>query len=210
LRGVDEDLMKTARLAASLPLGWSKREGKLVSPWAGLGSGAWPASPPSVAGARVCSVTGRPAFMVGKGVSMKVEKVPPMKGRRGFNRDGDGPYTITITNETDKPILIPALLHDGKDTLWAESLVILCQGKAHPAPGARGLATVPKIVRLQPKRSISTVVNVLRMKNVKWPGGGDRVEFLFCLGELNVDKSFYYMSQHHDKLRKAAMSDLKR
>jgi hypothetical protein len=201
---VDDDLMKTARLATSLPFGWSKREDKLVSPWASLGGGAWPASPRSVAGARVCSVTGRPAFMVGKGVSMKVEKVPPKKEFRGLNRDGDGPYTVTITNETDKSILIPALLHDGKAALWTESLVILCQGEAHPAPGARGLATAPKIVRLKPKRSISTVVDVLRLKDVKWPDGGNRVEFLFCLGELGVDKSFYYMSQYHDKLRKAA------
>ena len=49
-----------------------------------------------------------------------------------------------------------------------------------------------------------TTVNAFRLKNVKWPRGGYRIEFQFCLGELNSTQSFYYLSRHHDKIRAAA------
>ena len=37
--------------------------------------------------------------------------------------------------------------------------------------------------------------------------GGYRIEFRFCLGELAVTKSMYYMSRHHDKLRAQALTE---
>jgi len=209
VRKADAALMKIARDAASLPLGWSKKKDKFVSPWADLGAKAWPKSAPPVPGAAVCSVTGRPALLVGAGVSLKVEKVPPAKQIKWTNPDGDGSYTITITNETDKPVTVPALLSDDKGILWDESLVILCQDKARPAPGAKGLQAAPKDTVLKPKQSVSTVVNAFGLQNVKWPRGGYRIEFQFCLGELSVTKSFYYLSRHHDAIRQAAAAKLK-
>ena len=200
----DDKVLQTARDATSLPLGWSKKADKFVSPWADLGAKAWPKSAPPVPGAAVCSVTGRPALLAGAGVSMKVVKVPPVKEVKWSNPDGDGKYTITITNDTDKPATVPALLSDDKGILWDESLVILCQKKARPVPGVKPLKTAPRETVLKPKQSVSTVVNTFRMKNIEWPRGGYRVEFQFCLGELSVTRSFYYMSRHHDPIRQSA------
>jgi len=47
-------------------------------------------------------------------------------------------------------------------------------------------------------------VLALLLVGVEWPRGGYRVEFQFCLGELGATKSFYYMSKHHDGIRKKA------
>ena len=210
VRKADAPLMKIARQAASLPLGWSKRKGKFVSPWADLGAKAWPKSAPPVAVAAVCGVTGRPALLAGAGVSMKVEKVPPKKQIKWTNPDGDGSYTVIITNETDKPVKVPALLSDDRGVLWNESLVMLCQDKARPVPGAKGVKAAVKPTVLKPKQSIMTVVNTFCLKDIRWPRGGYRVEFQFCLGELSVTKSFYYLSRHHDAIRQAAAAKLKK
>jgi len=206
----DDAMMKTASEATSLPLGWSKNKDKFVSPWAELGAKAWPKDAPPVAGAAVCSVTGRPALLAGPGVSMKVEKVPPAKQIKWTNPDGDGSYTITITNDTDKPVTVPALLSGDKGILWDESLAILCQGKARPVPGAKGVKAAAKSTVLKPKQAVSTVVNAFGLKDVKWPRGGYRLSFQFCLGELSVTKSFYYMSRHHDAIRAATVKKLKK
>jgi hypothetical protein len=85
--------------------------------------------------------------------------------------------------------------------LWEESLVILCQGKVYPLPGARGVKQAPQPTRLQPGEAVSTVVNVLALQGPQWPRGGYRIEFQFALGEKSVTKSFYYLSRHHDALR---------
>ena len=55
---------------------------------------------------------------------MSAEPVPPVKEIKWTNPDGDGEYKITVTNTTDQPIEVPALLSDGDKILWKESLVI--------------------------------------------------------------------------------------
>ncbi len=189
-------------MACSLPLGWRIKDGKAVSPWAKLGSSAWPQQP-GVAYKLECSKTGRPALLAGGGVTLSVEPVPPRKKIKWTNPDGDGEYKVTVTNATDKPIRVPALLADGKKILWEESLVILCQDRVYPCPGSKGVAKAVKTAELQPGESVSTVVNALRLNGPEWPRGGYRIEFQFCLGELSETKSFYYMSRHHDGLRAA-------
>lgn len=201
----EADPRKTAavEMACSLPLGWRIENGKPVSPWAKLGSSAWPGQ----AGAAItlrCSKTGRPALLAGSGVKFNVAPVPPAKEIKWTNPDGDGEYKVTVTNATDKPIRVPALLTDGDKILWEESLVILCQDKTYPCPGSRGVPEAAKPAELQPGQSVSTVVNALRLRGPEWPRGGYRIEFQFCLGELSETKSFYYMSRHHDGLRAAA------
>ena len=57
---------------------------------------------------------------------------------------------------------------------------------------------------LAPHQTVSTVVNILRLKGPEWPQGGDRIEFQFCLGEKSKVRSLYYLSKHHDPLRDAA------
>ena len=206
----DDKVITTARDALLLPIGWSKKDDKFVSPWLALRAKGWPKSAAPVKGAAICRVTGRPAFLAGAGVSMKVMTVPPVRQIKDTNPDGDGSYVITITNDTDKPVTVPALLSGDRGILWTESLVILCQDKARPIPGAEGLKTAPWSTVLKPKQAVSTVVNTFALRNIKWPRGGYRLEFQFCLGELSVIKSFYYMSRHHDAIRQAVTAKLKK
>jgi hypothetical protein len=198
-----KDVLAAAITACSLPLGWKLEEGKAVSPWAAQGKAAWPAGP--VDGTQVtCRKTGRPALLAGSAITFDVEPVPPQKAIQWTNPDGDGEYKITVSNPTDKPISVPALLSDGKHILWEESLVILCQGKAYTCPGSKGVARRVQPGQIPPGGSVSTVVNALRLQGPEWPRGGYRIEFQFCLGEKSQTKSFYYMSRHHDRLRNAA------
>jgi len=210
LEATDEAL-KLARAAASLPLGWSQAGGKAVSPWAAMGVRAWPKDSPIAAapGQAVCSTTGRPALMCGKGVKLTVEAVPPAKAIQWTNPDGDGLYTVTVENTAGKAVQVPALLADEKGViLWDESLAIVCQGTARPVPAAKGVSGKIKPATLEPGQRVSCTVNALAMDNVEWPRGGYRVAFRFCLGELSVTKSFYYMSRHHDAIRDASRANV--
>ncbi|MFP6618631.1 MAG: hypothetical protein VB877_04730, partial [Pirellulaceae bacterium] len=51
--------LNDARFATQLPLGWTIKDGKLLSPWATFGSKAWPADQRGK-GFMACSLTGRP------------------------------------------------------------------------------------------------------------------------------------------------------
>ena len=196
-----ETVVLSVRLAGFLPLGWSLKGGKVLSPWSGL-KNAWPKEAKVAEGKGIaCEKTGRPALFCGKDVAFKVEKVPPAKAIKWTNPDGDGEYTITVTNTSKKGITVPALLSGETGILWAESLVVICQNKVRPVPGSKGVAAKPGAVTLKAGESVSTVVNIMAMKNVTWPKGGYRVSFQFCLGERSVTKSFYYLSRHHDAIR---------
>ena len=198
-----EELLAQARLAGTLPMGWSIVDGQLISPWAALGDdGLWPGrtGAPNVL---ACATTGRPALLSGNGVRLTVEPVPPAEEIRWTNPDGDGEYTVTVTNATEEALEVPALLTVDGEIAWNESLVVICQDTARPAPLATSLAATPTPTRLEPGQSVSTVVNAFRLSNVEWPRGGYRVEFTFCLGELAVTRSFYYKSDHHDAIRAA-------
>ena len=195
----DKERLADITAACSLPLGWRMEAGKPVSPWAALGKKAWGGD---AAGAViVCSKSGRPALMAGPGVSLQVEHVPPAKDIQWTNPDGDGEYKITVTNTTDKPVTVPALLTDGKNIVWENSLVVLCQRKPYVCPGFRENAGKLQPAVLKPGESVSGVVNALRLDGPEWPRGGYRIEFQFCLGEKSQTKSFYYMSRHHDPIR---------
>jgi len=69
---------------------------------------------------------------------------------------------------------------------------------ATPAPKALGS------LRLKAGQSVSGVVNTLKLPAVRWPRGGSRVSLKFCLGELTATNFFYYLSRHHDPLRRRA------
>lgn len=202
LEPLNEANLKQARFACSVPLGWVVREKKLVSPWASLGEKSWQAKSDGKVEVR-CSVTGRPGFMAGPGVELIVEKAPPKVEFKFKNPDGDGEYKVTVKNWTEKTIEVPALLTDGKDVLWNESLVLICQGKSYALPDAKGAPDGVKAVSLKPGESVSTTIQALKLEGPAYPRGGSRIEFRFCLGERAVTQSFYYFSAHHDKIRDA-------
>jgi len=195
-----EEKLKEVRLVAALPVGWTLAEGKPLSPW----TDPWPKDVAVAKDLSVCSKTGRPALRVGQGITLSVEPVPPAKEIKWTNPDGDGEYKITVTNKTDKPVEVPALLSDDTGIRWNESLLVFCQGKAQPPSPTTPFKGAPRATRLEPGQSVSTVVNALTLKGIDWPRGGYRITFTFCLGELATTKSFYYMSRHHDALRTKA------
>lgn len=198
-----DDTLAEAKLACSIPFGWSLRDGKLVSPWASLGRTAWPADAKGK-GPLVCATTGRPVLLAGAGVSFTVTPVPPKKKIKWTNPDGDGLYEIKVKNTTDKAVTVPALLSAGGRILWNESIVILSQGKTYTAPRSVGVKGKVDGLRLKAGQEVSGKINVLMLAGPKWPRGGYRIEFTFCLGEKASTKSLYYLSRHHDKLRKKA------
>ena len=147
---------------------------------------------------------GAPGAAGGGGHPHEGRPRPAAQKIKWTNPDGDGLYKITVTNTSKELRDVPALLTDGEKVLWNESLVIVCQGKARPAPLCRPLKARPKPTILEPGRSVSGVVNAFLLKDIRWPRGGYRISFRFCLGELSSTQSFYYLSRHHDKVRKAA------
>lgn len=189
-----------AKSVCSIPLGWKVENKELISPWFVLGNKAWPENN-RPKGIMFCAKTGRPAYLAGDNVEMTLEVVPPKVSLKYGNPDGDGEFKIIVTNPTKKDLTVSALLSDGKKILWDESLVILCQGKVYPIPGAKGISGKVEPTVLKPGQSVSTVVNVLKLKGPDWPRGGYRIEFQFCLGEQSVSKSFYYLSKHLDPIR---------
>ena len=205
LRLADEAAVKEVEQACALPLGWTVADGQPISPWAGLGKNAWSGQLPADAGrpAILCQKSGRPALLAAPAAVWTVEAVPPIVAIQWTNPDGDGEYKLTLTNPTDKPLTIPALLTQDGKILWRESIVILCQDRAYPCPGSRGVAGKVASLVLKPKESVSTVVNALALQGPEWPQGGYRIEFTFCLGEKAKTMSFYYMFRHHDALREA-------
>jgi hypothetical protein len=154
------DAHAVAVLGCSLPFGWSTTaEGAIVSPWAALGADAWsPGEGSTIAaeeGAHSCSVTGRPV-LGGASSSLRLSgaMVPPpsaadpsqpSKGGKpkgqfpgGWfewgNPDGDGEYSLTLTNTGAEPVSVPALIRVRDDGSGG---------------GASGSGTVSKIVALQ-------------------------------------------------------------
>ncbi len=192
-----------ARAALALPIGWTVDGKKVRSPWAALGKPeetvAWKGK------GLTCGFTGRPAFLVGSAAEVTVEHVKPKVEMKFGNPDGDGEYTVTVKNPTDKAIEVPALLVDARgNILWKECLVIVCQGKTYTIPGAEGVRGAVKPLKLEAGKSVSAAVNALALKGPEWPMGGYRIEFTFGLGERAVTKSFYYLSKHHDPIREKA------
>lgn len=194
-------LVAAASAACALPLGWKLVDGRPVSPWAPLGRGAWPAVGGTLGATTVCSASGRPALLCGRGLTLKLEQLPPAKAIQWTNPDGDGPCRLSLTNTTDKPVSVPALLTDGQAILWANSVVVLCGGQSYYLPGYRAAPAKLEAVTLAPHQTIAGEVNPLALEGPEWPRGGYRIKFQLCLGELSVADDFYYMSNHHDRLR---------
>lgn len=187
--------IEQARLATSFPLGWTIADGKLTSPWAAVGK------PGKVEGL-ACSVTGRPVLLAGQ-VRFDVESVAPPKRFEFKNPDGDGEYKLTVKNDTDEEVEVPALLTDGKTIRWDESILIRVDNKTYPVPGSTGDVSGLKAVVLKPGEAVSGTLHALTLVGPSWPRGGSRVEFQFCLAERSNTQSFYYFSNHHDPIREA-------
>jgi hypothetical protein len=202
LEEADDKQLAAIKRDCQLPLGWKIDGQQLLSPWHLLADKAWPKQHPLTTELK-CSATNRPALLCGPGLTFTVEPVPPAEKKQYQNPDGDGEYTLTIKNTTDKDVTIPALLSDGEEILWEESVVILCQKQVYPLPTAKGVPATATATKLPAGKSVSTTFHTFKLTGPEWPRGGYRIEFQFCLGELSQTKSFYYYSKHHDPIRDA-------
>jgi len=197
-----DDVIARARKGMAIPLGWQVGAKGLTSPWAEQGPDFWPAALGADAEHK-CKATGRPALLAGSGVTFAVAKVPPAKEIKWTNPDGDGAYKVTVRNDGDKAVTIPALLSADGKILWKESLMIRCQDKNYPLPGIAAVPAKAGPTTLKPGESVAHEVHALALTGPEWPKGGYRIEFQFCLGEKSSTQSFYYMSRHHDAIRDA-------
>ena len=196
-----------ARKLAALPIGWTYQDDKPVSPWAALGKKAWPEAVKADA-KFTCSKTGRPALFAGAGITLKVEQVVPADVQKYVNPFGDGQFKVTVTNTGKSETEVPALLAEGGEVRWADSLVVITPDEAARLLPGTGRLRAPKPVRLKPGEGVSGLIDVLPLDGVSWPRGGSRVYFAFALGELTAQNFFYYSSSHHDEVRAKAMEQL--
>lgn len=201
----DGERLLEAGTIARYPIGWTKQDDHWLSPWESLEGDGWHAD--TDAKFR-CHATGRPALLVGEKTKFEVTVVPPEKSIKWTNPDGDGLFKITVSNPTEAPIEVPALLSNDGKVLWNESLVIVCQNKVYPLPAARGVPKGTTSMTLQPGESVSTEFHIFEIEGPEWPQGGYRIEFQFCLGEKSRLQSFYYMSNHHDSIRERTQEGL--
>jgi uncharacterized protein (TIGR03067 family) len=185
--------------ALALPLGWTLEGGRPVSPWAPLAirwTGPAPDKTP------VCAKTGRPALPAGDPIDIAVSHIIPRRVDPFRNPYGDGRFKVTVTNRGDRPVIVPALLADGKNILWADSLVVIDISTAsnHGATcllqGAGAIAKAKDLrpVELQPGESVSAEVDVRHARGVAFHPGGARYYFRFCLGEKSATSFFYFRS----------------
>jgi len=199
------DIERAKKLMA-LPAGWTISGDKPVSPWTVAGDTAWPKVGPKTSDA-LCVKTGRPALLCGNGIDWKVEQVPAKNPMR-FKNDlfGDGTFKVTVTNTTKGVATVAAVLTDGKGgILWADSVLLMVKGTAHPFPGGGKVTADSKPLILKAGESVSAELDVLLVAGVEWPRGGSRMYFDFVVGEKSANNFFYYFSAVHDPMRDAAV-----
>ncbi|MCS7304893.1 MAG: hypothetical protein NZ602_07280 [Thermoguttaceae bacterium] len=202
------EVLREARTACGLPFGWRIENGQVVSPWADLGPKVWQGD--TLGAKTVCAKSGRPALLAGDKILLKVEPVLPPNLDKVVNPRGDGEFKITVTNPTNEPITVPALLVKGDTILWANSLVILCgdhvEMEPYICPDIQ-LETGPlHSVRLQPGQSVSGTINILKLPGKSWVQGDHSVQLLFCLGERCAETWFAFSWPYHAKLREKLLS----
>ncbi|MCC5850400.1 MAG: hypothetical protein JJU29_20125 [Verrucomicrobia bacterium] len=194
------------RAQAATPPGWQTIAGKLYSPWANLPDAKWPSE---VEGPH-CEATGRPARPLPEGVTFTIKAMPPEEEIQWTNPDGDGDYQLILENTTDAPVVLEALPARNREPLWDESVIVQIQHRAYPAPGATGNWADTEPTVLPPGESISGVIRAISVNGPQWPRGGNRVIINFILGDHMLSESFYYMSSHHDDMRKTEDPEIER
>lgn len=192
--------------ALTLPVGWTVTDEGPVSPWAELPNAKWPAAL-AVKDQKVCVKTGRPAALLPAGVTFAVEQVPAKNPQKWKNDYGDGQFKLTLKNTTDKDVTLPMLLQKGDAILWDRLLVVYNDGKEILPPHAADIPADAKPVTIPAGKSVSGTFNTLTLEGVTWPQGGSRVHFSFALADKVQQDFFYYFSNLHDPMRKAATKE---
>ncbi|OSX73616.1 hypothetical protein BU14_0333s0005 [Porphyra umbilicalis] len=207
-------------------------------------AGGTPAVPGGGGAARACAPTGRPAAVAilrtddggagGRGpagppappgsVRLAVAAVPPPVAHKYRNPDGDGPWSVTLTNDGAAAVALPAvpvavtphrLRRPSRVVLWSAAVTVVAEGGVYALPppaGGEEAAAIAAVAAgtdgahvealvLGAGESATVTVNVLRCGEVEWPKGGWRVNFTVGVGGLTGAGGLYYLDTWHDKLR---------
>jgi len=192
--------LEIAKTASILPIGWQKTEKNIIlSPWSKKQKSYWPKNCKLTSKIK-CAKSGRPALMTGNNIIIEVDQIIPEKIVKYTNEYGDGKFTIKVTNISDKPVTIPALLKSKNKILWKQSLVFIVHDKSYIMDDMKQLPSDIEAVTLKANQTISTEINTLELQNMRWPQGGRRIYYKFCLGEQSADNFFYYLTRWHGKL----------
>lgn len=204
---LDPEMMNQLIHSAKLPLGWQKESnGNLVSPWQAstVKQASW-CQQTNYNSVEKCSKTGRPMLLANQNITFTCEPVHTSEVNEFKNPNGDGVFKLTVVNNTNNDIEVPALLRDSqsKTILWEDSIFVRTSAGNHFFPG-QGQAKQVEPTVLKPQQTVSIKLDTLTLRDLQWPQGGWRLKLQFCLGDQGADGSFYYFTDHHDPIRQAA------
>lgn len=137
------------------------------------------------------------------GVEFSVAPVPPEREIEWTNPDGDGWFRISVKNTGDAAVDVAALPSRMGDILWQEAILLHIQGKTYILPGSGSGLEQSEPFRLEAGAEVSGTIHAIAVEGPEWPRGGSRVALNFILGNQVRSHSFYYMSRHHDNMRKS-------
>jgi hypothetical protein len=201
---LDHQTIEQLLHSSKMPLGWNQQSnGQYESPWqySHAKNIKWHDNQ-RFAGNEKCAKTGRPLLITPDDISLLCEPVKATHTKEYQNPDGDGVFKLTITNNSNRPVEIPALLRDtrSKKILWEESVFVITDAGNHFFPG-HGQARDVEPTVLEPHESVSTKLDTLTLHGLSWPQGGWRLNLRFCLGDKAIEGNYYYFTNHHEPLR---------
>ncbi|UJR37564.1 hypothetical protein I4U23_030265 [Adineta vaga] len=204
---LDNNTIEQLLQSSQMPLGWNKQSnGQMESPWqhSHAKHAKW-YNNQRFAGCEKCFKTGRPLLITHEDISFSCEPVKALQTKEYQNPDGDGVFQLTVTNKSNRPVEIPALLRDirSKKILWEESIFVITDAGNHFFPG-HGHAHDVESTILEPHESVSTKLDTLTLHGLSWPQGGWRLKLRFCLGDKATEGNYYYFTDHHEPIRKKA------
>lgn len=223
---LDNNTIEQLLQSSKLPLGWNKQSnGQYESPWQQSHAKhiKWHDNK-CFANSERCAKSGRPLLITTDDISLSCEPVKADHTKEYQNPDGDGMYIykyfkiffyfivivlgvfkLTVTNNSNRPVEIPALLRDArsKKILWEESVFVITDAGNHFFPGHGQARDVESSV-LEPHESVSTKLDTLTLHGLSWPQGGWRLNLRFCLGDKATEGNYYYFTDHHEPIRNKA------
>ncbi|CAF0940084.1 unnamed protein product [Adineta ricciae] len=204
---LDNNTIEYLLQASKLPLGWYRNSsGQLESPWqySHAKHVKW-YNNERFATFEKCSKSGRPLLTTTDDISFSCEPVKSTHTKQYQNPDGDGVFKLTVTNNSNQPVEVSALLRDSrsKKILWEESIFVITDSGNHFFP-AHGHANDVEPTVLQPHETISANLDTLTLHGISWPQGGWRLRLKFCLGNKASEGNYYYFTDHHEPIRKKA------
>ncbi|CAF1404990.1 unnamed protein product [Didymodactylos carnosus] len=164
---------------AGLPVGWSKQTDEYFSPWKNHHRKWWSSSSDTFKNVPKCNDCQRPALTTGDSITMSVKRV-----------DNKSQFELTVTNTSDKPVQIPALVCDkqSKIILWHDSIFVMSNlnNDQHFFPKTNESDEV-ECVELGPYQSISIILDITMLNNLILEQDDTDISLIFCLGEKSAE-----------------------